>query len=521
MAHLERRLALVCAVLGVLLLFAGVSFVVVEGGLVPSTSFTLIAGVALLIAYAVLDPRAAGDLIRSRRARFGSLSVVISAIVIGILVAVNVLGSHGTAAADLTKARLYTLSPKSVLVTKKLSSDLVVTGFYRPDEQQSKRDVQTLLGLYRQQSPHVKPRFVDADQNSALAQRLGVTIPGSIVLQYKEKPPVVLSLASQSESDVTAAILRLEASRSPVVCWAAGDGERNLKQSDAATGYSAVADLLRTSNYQVQDVLIAQQGVPSSCEVLALVGVIRPLGDSTVAAIGDYLNGGGKLLLAVDPWLAGGARVLATANAVLKPYGVSFDGGLVVEGDTAHSATNDPTVPVAFDYGQSPITKDLARKYVFLPSTTSISGTASGSATSVNLITSTDKAYEIAQSRDNVNRQAADKAGPFTLMQTIEQKRSNGKLTRIVLSGTSSIAENRAMPPNAGGSNPDLILGSVDWLSQQDALIAINPKPSQAQPLSLSDRDLRFNQLLTLLVLPGLVVAAGLVVMYRRRRPVA
>jgi ABC-type uncharacterized transport system involved in gliding motility auxiliary subunit len=124
----------------------------------------------------------------------------------------------------------------------------------------------------------------------------------------------------------------------------------------------------------------------------------------------------------------------------------------------------------------------------------------------------------IAQQRTNLDKRAVDKAGPFVLMQALEVKHSPGKATRIVLSGSSGLAENRTMPPNADGSNPDLLLASLDWLSGQESLDSIGAKPAAARPLMLSNRDVRVNQVLTLGVLPLLVIALGTGVFIRRRR---
>lgn len=519
MSRLEGRLALLAAGLGVLLVFVGLSILLVQGRLDPSAGYTLIAGVALLVAYVVLDPNAVADMLRSRRTRFGSLSVVVSAAVIGILVLVNVLGSRGTQAADLTRARLYTLAPQSQQVLKKLDSDVSVTGFFRPDQGDNKRQVQDLLSLYQQSSRHVKVHFEDPDQNAAHALSLGATISGSIVLQYRQKTPVVLTLASQSESDITGAILRLESSRTPTICWAAGDGERDLKDSDQATGYTAAADLLKTSNYETRDLLLSQQAqIPADCDALAVVGVRRPLADVSAKAIQAYVASGGKVLFAFDPWPKD-PQILTSVNAVFRPYGVGFSGGLVVEGDTAHQAANDPTVPVAFDFGQSPISKDLSRKFVFFEQPTSVTGKTPDAFNSVNVVTTTDRAYVIADQRNSSQRRSGDQGGPFVLMQTIEQSQSTGKKGRVVLVGTSAIAENRALPPNSSGANPDLLLGTLDWLTGQEDLIGISPKPATGTPLSLTDQQQRFNYLLTLGLLPLVIVGVGVLVFFRRRAP--
>jgi ABC-type uncharacterized transport system involved in gliding motility auxiliary subunit len=516
MVRWERRLALVCAVVGVILLLTTISFVLVDGQLSQRSAFVLFAGLALVIVYGVVQPSAVADLVRSRRARFGSLSVLISAVVIGILVAVNVLASRSTQAADLTQSGANTLAPRSVQVARQLDSDLTVTGFFRPDETDTRRGVQALLDLYRQQSPHVKVRFLDPDQNAAQARNLGVTIAGSIVLQYRSRPPIVLNLAEQSESDVTGAILRLESAHSPNLCWAAGEGERNLQDVDQVNGYSAASDLIKSSNYRVQEVLLSQQGVPAGCDVLVVAELQRPLNDFAVKAIQDYLGRGGKLLLAVDPWID--ARTLGSANAVVKPLGVAFDGGLVIEPDPAHAAKDDRTVPIVDRFGGSPITRDLANRYVFFPESTAITGTAATGVTSTNVAATSDRSYDILQQRTSLDQRQIDKKGPFTLMRSLEQPVAGGRTARVVLVGTSSLAENRTMPPAAAGSNPDLLVATLDWLSQQDALIAISPKPPAAQPLALTQQDVTVNEVVTVGLLPLALLAIGILVLVRRRR---
>ena len=515
MTRWDRRLALACAAAGLPLLLATLALVLADGGIGQRTAYMLLAGVALVIVYAVMDPRGIIAMARDRRSRPGSLGAIVSAAVLGIVVAANVLASRSLQAADLTRAGQYTLTSRSVQVTGQLDSDLVVTGFFRPDQLAARRDAQTLLDLYRRQSPRVKVRFVDPQQDAGLALSLGAGGAGRVVLQYRTRPPVVLGAGEQSEADVTVAIERLESARTPVVCWAAGDGERDLKDTDDVTGYSAVADLLRASSYQTRQVLLAQERVPDTCDVVVLVQLGRPLNDAGAQALQAYLTGGGKLLLALDPWLD--PHIAASANGVLQPYGAAFDGGLVIEPDPSRAAANDSTVPVVYGFGASPITTDLAGRYVFFPAATPIGRTPAAGTTSVALASTSDSAFAIAQERTDLNRRAGDRPGPLVLMRSIEQVRAT-RTTRIVLAGTSALAENRTMPPAASGANADLLLASLDWLTQQDSLIAIPPRPPQAVPLSLGDRDARWNVLVALPLPVLAVLAAGLPVLVRRRR---
>ena len=175
MRNLERRLAIACLVAGILLLFLAAGLFVGEQQMSSGIGYSLIAGIALLICYGVLSPAAVVEVVRSRQSRFGSLSVVVSAAVIGLLVMANVIASRSGASADLTRGGLYTLSPKSVLVTKRLGADLLVTGFFRPGTDDSdRRAAQALLAEYQKQSPHVHVQFVNPDTNQDLVLRTGV-----------------------------------------------------------------------------------------------------------------------------------------------------------------------------------------------------------------------------------------------------------------------------------------------------------------------------------------------------------
>ncbi|MBO0704857.1 MAG: GldG family protein, partial [Candidatus Dormibacteraeota bacterium] len=479
--------------------------------------YLLIAGAALIIASVAIDPRWPREVWGTRQARFGSLSVFVTAVLLGILVAVNVAASRSSASADLTRAGLYTLSPQSVHTVQQLRSDLTITGFYRPDQASDERQMQDLLARYESASPRVKVRFLDADANAALARQYGVDIAGSVVLQYESRKPVVLTLASQSEADVTGAIARLVTNRTPVLCWAQGDGERSLGDGDQTNGYSTAQGVLQSSNYQVQGYLLSQEPrVPSSCSVVAVVGPTNPISGTGRAALQAYVDGGGRLLLAFDPWVSRDGAALRSVNTLLQPYGVGFDGGLVVEGDTSRSATNDPSTPVAVDFGDSPIGQGLAGRYVYFPHPTPIVGDGGGQLYQTKIASTSSSSYRIAQPRQQLQRQDGDQGGSFPLLETLEAGQSAAG-PRLVLVGTSGFADNQVMPPNGAGANQDLLLSSLDWLTNQEGLIGIAPKPNQAQPLQVTGADVRLNYLVTLVVIPGLILLLGAGVFLRRR----
>ena len=82
-----------------------------------------------------------------------------------------------------------------------------------------------------------------------------------------------------------------------------------------------------------------------------------------------------------------------------------------------------------------------------------------GDYSSVDVVRTTDQSYSIAAQRGTADKRPGDKSGPFVLMQTLERTQpTNGKKARMVLIGTSAIAANQALPPNAS-VNVQIIVG--------------------------------------------------------------
>src|SRR5438445_808961 len=348
-------------------------------------------------------------------------------------------------------------------------------------------EAEALINLYAAQSQHGKYRRADADTDLADVKRDKAKPPNTLVLDYSGKSEL-LTADSQGEIDVTAALIKLESDRVPLVCWALGDGERSLGDKDTNSGYSGVADILAKNNFASRDLLVAQtSSIPADCDEVALVAPTKPLSGAAVKAIGACLASGGKLLIAAEPWQQD-PSVIVSLSGVLKPYGLGFSGALVVETDPAHNGGNQ-TIPAATQYGVSPMTANVKGIASYFPQSTPTTGTPDPAATPVAIARTSSGSFAVASPRsDYATRKAGDVAGPFTIMETLEEA-AGQKKTRIVVSGSGALAENLVLPPNAGGANLEIALASFQWLAEQDSLISIPPKPSRALPLPLTQQD--------------------------------
>jgi ABC-type uncharacterized transport system involved in gliding motility auxiliary subunit len=453
----------------------------------------------------------------TRWPRAAWLSLALTAVVLALLVGANVVASTSTVSLDLTRAGLNTLSPESVQAAKKLTSDLQVIGLFRTGAGNGAIDAEALVGLYSAQSSHVKYRRENVDADSADVKRFAIKEPNIVVLDYKGHSEL-LAQGAQGEADFTAAVLKLESGRVPLVCWAVGDGERGLKDINQGAGYSSVADTLVKNSFETRDAILSQvMSIPGDCDELAVVDPTTALPAQSVKAVTDYLAAGGKLLIAAEPW-AKDAKSTDSLNAILKPYGLGFSGALVIETDPSRRSSSDPTILAVTGYGASPATSDIQNRVSFFPLATAITGTPTPGATATALATTTVSSYAIAQPRpvQDLVRKSGDTSGPFNVMETLESP-AGAKRTRIVVVGTAGFAENRTLPPNNSDANIELALASFQWLAEQDSLTSIPPKAGRALPLALTQQDQSTVIFITGVLMPGLIVFGGVLVWWRRR----
>jgi ABC-type uncharacterized transport system involved in gliding motility auxiliary subunit len=448
----------------------------------------------------------------NRRVRSGSASVLLSALALAVLVALNVVASRGMQSWDLTRSGLNTLAPQSVLVARRLDSDLTVIGLFRTTPGNGQTQAEALVALYQAQSPRFVYRSANFDTDVADVRKYSVTEPGTLVLDYRGKTQL-LTPALQTEQDFTSALLKLESDHAPVVCWAAGVGGRS-RADTGQNGYSSVADVLARNNFTTKDLLVADlTAVPSDCDEVVVIAPAIALSTAAVKAVVDYMAAGGSLLIVGDPWSQTPAAA-SSLNDVLNPYRLSFSGALVIEADTSRAF--DVITPATVAYGQSPITRDIQGIASAFPQTTAITGTGTVDAVPVVIAGTTNLSYAIATPRQDVARQPQDVSGPFAIMETLEVP-AGQKTARIVMVGTTAFAENKVLPPSSNTANLELALGTFQWLAREDALISLPPKPPRALPLTLTQHDQSTAIFITIFLMPGLIVFGGVMVWWRRR----
>jgi len=112
-------------------------------------------------------------------------------------------------------------------------------------------------------------------------------------------------------------------------------------------------------------------------------------------------------------------------------------------------------------------------------------------------------------------RDPKNKKGPLTIAAagTYKTGKENSD-GRFVVIGSSGWAANRFLGFNG---NDDLALNAVNWLSSDEDLISIRPKPQDDRRITMTQGQLSFVRTTSQFVLPLVVVIAGVGVWWKRR----
>jgi ABC-type uncharacterized transport system involved in gliding motility auxiliary subunit len=245
-------------------------------------------------------------------------------------------------------------------------------------------------------------------------------------------------------------------------------------------------------------------------------------------------------MVMLDPLLKGPARPLLVQ--FLTDWGIRAGNDVVLDASGAGQMLGtDASVPVAAQYPPHPITEGfrVITAYPMAQSMTPIEGgsnahiaqplvnTSAQSWSEADLASLSTGKAEVAFNADK-----GDKQGPITLgaavsaPATVTPPPASGNATpaspdserkpetRVVAVGDSDFASNMAIGISG---NRDFFMNSLNWLSQQENLIAVRPRQPEDRRLTLTADQQNRIMILTIFIIPGLVFATGVYSWWKRR----
>jgi ABC-type uncharacterized transport system involved in gliding motility auxiliary subunit len=494
---------------GLALAAAGLVRYSTQGQLTRFSEILLIGGGVLFLAGVALSYRDFVTFFSARSSRLGANALTITLLVLVVLGLLNFLGFRHKKRVDLTSEQLYTLSDQSRRTVADLKKDVEIIRFARTPDQTFK----DLTTEYTNAGAHVHYREVDPQEKPEVARQYNVTHMNDIVVSSGSHNE---TLSGTGEQDVTNAIIKVTRDAVKTVCFVEGHGEKSLASGEGE-GLEGQDKALKSEGYQTKSVnLVSSGSVPSDCNVLVDAGPKQSLFPQEAGFISKYLDGGGRVLLLLDP------ETDPKVDSILDAWNIALGSNVVIDASGVGRLFGaGPAVPLVVDYGASPIVQNFTGTMTFfnLARTVAVKDKGKSDPETTELLKTSPRSFTVPNLKTKEVRYdpAKDQAGPLSLGVAAERKTGAGadaKNSRLVVIGNSAFATNQWAGLQRNG---DLFVNTINWLAQDEDLISVRPKNPANRRVILTETQQRELFFASMIFLPGLVLISGAVIWFRRR----
>ncbi len=438
----------------------------------------------------------------------------VTSIILMLVIVVLVVGLADRSAPrfDLTREATNSLAPQTLAILAALDTDVAATALYRPEDMAAE-PIRKLLDRFAAATPRFSYEIVDPDRYPGRVQELGVSTYGATVVERNGQRAAIFNYG---ENDLAVAIRRLVREKSPVVRFTTGFGEKGIGDA-GPDGYSVITEKIRADGLVVEELLMPSvSAIPESTDLIVVAGPTLPFTDRETDLLEAYIRGGGRVLSLIDPFAPAVFEVLPGR------FGMELGRNVVVDRSSRLYGA-DIQMPVVISYDLHEATRGIRGTTLF-PHARSVGlAPGGGGADEIrSLLTTSNEAWgetnlALLKTGKAVFDEGVDQPGPLSLGM-IASVNSGPDLSarrgRLAVFGDSDFPRNRSI---SHGANADLFLNLVNWMASEEAPLGIRSPGREDELLLLTVSQGRRLFWISVVMLPGLVALAGIILVGRWR----
>ena len=502
---------------------------------------------------------------RKKRFKYGALSVTVTVIFVAAIVLINIIFNmmldRFDITADLTDNSMYSIDNTTVDYIKGIEDNIRLTVTVEESDFENAgsyyKQVSEIVKTFAANNPKITAQYLDLDSNPAFYSSYGATLTaGSIIIESEKTGRNVIITPNDylspkysfNGNEITAetysmyyqlgygssGALTVEYYAAAERCFLSGimnvtnyDPVRVavLTEDYGASSPTALVSMLEANAYIVEELKLSSvEKIDSDIDFAILFAPIYDLSNDDLNKIDIWLDNGGKYDKNFMYVAASTVDVLPNINAYLKDWGLSMDSGYVYQ-------TND----YAFNGGSTYQILEFKE------------GDYSGGVDTQTKQTQGDRfkpiellfdEYSIYKTEAIVSSYEGSVVAPFDGLDGFDPSKAERSGAFPVVAGSSKTFYegvephqsriyavsghyilDRSFMEAAYLNNSDIFLNIFNFASGKDNVeISVSPKSFSVQTFEITASQVRAITIVFAVAVPLLVVAAGVVVIVRRKR---
>lgn len=462
----------------------------------------------------------------------GSYSMAYTLILIAVVVVINLIVAEipeKYTQIDVSSQKLYTISDDTLEFLDELDQD--VTIYHMVQSGQEDDILQKMLTRYEEASKHIKveakdpvlyPNFASQYTDAQLADNSLIVVNGnkSKVVDYNSLYEVNYDYYTGSssttgfdgEGQIDSAIAYVTSDDIPVIYTLEGHSEMKVN--------SDLQNSMEKANYQIESLnLLTVDGVPEDAGCLLIASPQNDLSEDEAKKVISYLENGGKAMIFTDYI----NLEMPNLKSVLENYGVTYEHGVVLEGDSRHYIMQVPYYLVP-TINSTEITSEMVsdNRYVLMPVAQSVKilDEYRDSLTIEPILTTSENAYIKAdvENMTTFEKEDGDQEGQFHLGVCISEQINDETSTQIAYYSSGSLIDSGTDQQVSGG-NSELVMATLGWMCENETpVISVAGKNLTMDYLTVPEYDASYWRAITCGVIPVTFLLIGSVIWFKRRK---
>ncbi|MDY5627581.1 MAG: Gldg family protein [Clostridia bacterium] len=453
-----------------------------------------------------------------------AVAVFVIAAILAVNILAGIIASKTEFTIDLTQDKVLEFSPLTEEVIKNLKDDVNIISII-PESFNDSYGVMTSLRMilkkYDTESDKIKYSVVDTAKNPAFTQKYKLSDGSAITSNYYlfvENASAyrvvdlndMVSMSDKytflnAEQKITSAIESLTSGKTTKIYYTDNHGEQMSLYNSGAFGIGDYMPQICPDEYfSYEGLNLLNNPVPEDASAVLVIAPQADFSDEEIANLDAYLKKGGSMMFLPDSSI--GVSAFEKLSSYFSERGIQYKNGVAADANSDNYFSQNPYYVIA---NQADFAKEnkLVSSGARVASPLSLSIDITNSNYAKPLLTTSDKGFVT----DAATGETAETGAQNIAV--ISEIGDNGK---VMFFGTKDILSAYYMD-GSGFANKDFMKNSIKYLAQNGGVISIGPKDLSPVYLDIPASQVKIIIVLTVIVLPLLILAAGFLVWRKRR----